>query len=73
MVYINEKERHLHISLQACEGDYVATLQALTLALMQMNERSERNEEARAYLGDLLLEMLPDEGQVTLKQIKSVS
>ncbi|HEX8460913.1 MAG TPA: hypothetical protein VF623_05770 [Segetibacter sp.] len=73
MVYINEKEYQVHISLKGCEGDYVATLQALTLALMQMNEKSERNEEARAYLGDLLLEMLPDEGQVTLKQIKSVS
>jgi hypothetical protein len=66
MIIINENEHTLQITTPGGTAEYVALLQGLAFALRCMEENSEPCKNARYAIGNLLMEMQPNEHQVKI-------
>ena len=74
MIQTNAKDNKLIITLPGSEGEYIAIMQSLVLGMMHLpNESSPQYEDAKRWLGDLLLAMLPTEDNIALKNKNSTN
>ncbi len=70
MITVNNKENQLQITIPGSTAEYVNIMRALVVAMTCLNEEFTTFEETQNTLGQLLLDMLPEENNLILDEKK---